>query len=379
MAASAASPPPNSDPSNPDPSNSAPPDSGAPPPHVGGAEISGPLSVGDLLDRIFRLYRARFGVLVLTAAVLLVPIALLNGAVTGQFMVGYLDFLQNLATSPNVAPEDALGTVVGYGGAIFLIAIISGLASGLVNLAISVHGLRFYQGELLSVMEGLRRALPRLWHVVVLYVVQFAALIGIMLVVVTAFVLVIFLVGIVGGTAAATLLQGSDVAGPIAAVGLIVLLLCGYLLMFLIMGLPVLYLMARWVVAVPVLVNEGLGPIASLRRSWQLTQASVWRCVFYLFLLFVLSALVISLPLGVLQQILLLLPIPMQLAFGISTGLSSLFNIVWQPLYAVGMVLLYYDLRVRRESLDVAQRIARLEQETGLAAGVQGVQPAAHE
>ena len=49
--------------------------------------FSRPLSLGDLLDRTFRVYRARFGVLTLTAAVLLVPVGLITGALTGQFMI----------------------------------------------------------------------------------------------------------------------------------------------------------------------------------------------------------------------------------------------------------------------------------------------------
>ncbi|MDE0072351.1 MAG: hypothetical protein OXO48_21755 [Caldilineaceae bacterium] len=40
--------------------------------------LSGPMSVGDLLDRAFRLYRARFGVFLPTAAIFLVPAAVFS-------------------------------------------------------------------------------------------------------------------------------------------------------------------------------------------------------------------------------------------------------------------------------------------------------------
>ena len=43
-----------------------------------------PLSIGDLLDWSLRIYRARFGKLVLTAAILLVPLGLVGGLLTGQ-------------------------------------------------------------------------------------------------------------------------------------------------------------------------------------------------------------------------------------------------------------------------------------------------------
>ncbi|MEX1019900.1 MAG: glycerophosphoryl diester phosphodiesterase membrane domain-containing protein [Litorilinea sp.] len=338
-----------------------------------GPAITGPMSIGDLLDRIFRLYRARFGVLVLTAAVLMVPLALISGTMMGQFMVGYMDFVQNMATSASTDPGPAFGALAGYGGVIFFVAILSGLVSGMVNLAVSVHGLRFYEGETLTVVEGLRRALPRLWHVVLLYIVQFSALIAVVMVVAVVVILLVMLVGLAVGGAAMFLFQDSEVGGPLAAVGLVILFICGYLFLLALMGLPVLYLSARWIVAVPALVNEGLGPVAALRRSWQLSKGSTMRTVLYLFLLFVLSSLVVSIPLAVIQQILLILPIPVNVSLGLSTALGSLFNIVWQPLYAIGLVLLYYDLRVRRESYDVARRIDQLEQEVGAARPAAGV------
>jgi hypothetical protein len=324
---------------------------------------TGPLTIGDLLDRIFRVYRARFGVLVLTAAILLVPVALINGLTTGQFMVGYLDFLQNLASSPTATPGPVFGTFAVYAAAILGIAVLGGLASGAVNLAITVHVLRFYNGEVLTVGQGIQRALPRLWHLVLLYLTQAAAIFTATAVVVLAVVIAFALVGLAVGGAALVLFQDTEVGGPLAFIGLMVLFICGYVLVLALIGLPIFYLSARWIVAVPSLVNEGLGPIAALRRSWRLTTRNVWRCAFYLILLFILSSLVVSVPLAVLQQALMLMPIPTSVAFSASTAVGSLFNIVWQPLYATGMALLYYDLRVRRESLDVAQQVARLESE----------------
>ena len=43
--------------------------------------LSGPMSVGDLLDRAFRLYRARFGVFLLTAAIFLGPVGVISAVV----------------------------------------------------------------------------------------------------------------------------------------------------------------------------------------------------------------------------------------------------------------------------------------------------------
>ena len=43
--------------------------------------LSGPMSVGDLLDRAFRLYRARFGVFLLTAAIFFFPAGIISAVV----------------------------------------------------------------------------------------------------------------------------------------------------------------------------------------------------------------------------------------------------------------------------------------------------------
>ena len=50
--------------------------------------LSGPMSVGDLLDRAFRLYRARFGVFLLTATVFLLGSQLhLSQRISARFLL----------------------------------------------------------------------------------------------------------------------------------------------------------------------------------------------------------------------------------------------------------------------------------------------------
>jgi hypothetical protein len=47
----------------------------------------------------------------------------------------------------------------------------------------------------------------------------------------------------------------------------------------------------------------------------------------------------------------------------ISTLASYVLNLFYQPFYATGIMLFYYDLRVRAEAYDVALRVAALEAE----------------
>ena len=47
---------------------------------------------------------------------------------------------------------------------------------------------------------------------------------------------------------------------------------------------------------------------------------------------------------------------------GLVAGLSYFVNILWYPILVLALTLLYFDLRVRNESLDLDVRIRQLEQ-----------------
>ena len=99
----------------------------------------------------------------------------------------------------------------------------------------------------------------------------------------------------------------------------------------------------------------------------------VLRSVGYVILLYLITAIVVSIPTGLIQQ-LLLFALPssaMPVVISVSTAISSLFTVVWTPLYVCAVVLLYYDLRVRAEGYDLSLRVQQLEAEMQ-EAGAQG-------
>ena len=53
----------------------------------------------------------------------------------------------------------------------------------------------------------------------------------------------------------------------------------------------------------------------------------------------------------------------MTLIMIMSTVAGYLLNLIYQPFYATGVVMYYYDLRVRAEAYDVALRVEALEAE----------------
>ncbi len=120
-----------------------------------------------------------------------------------------------------------------------------------------------------------------------------------------------------------------------------------------------IYVFVRWSMAWAAVIVERRGPIASLRRSWQLTRGAWWHTFGVLLVgtvvAFVLAAVVGgvlggiaggigaasgSLPVsGALQQV-----------------ASVLTNLVFLPFFMAYTMVLYYELRARNEGFDLVQR-----------------------
>ena len=224
--------------------------------------LTGPLSVGDLLDRAFRLYRARFGVFLLTAAIFLFPIERLFNRVGFDM----LDFL------------------------------LDGLRSDLLDDS-----------------------------------------------------------------------SGAGTTNSVSSLGMDLLAYFIAALLAILTSAPSYYLYARWLVAPAALLAEGLGPISSLRRSWQLSRGHIWRMIGYTVLLYLLVRLFNSLPMNLFQMILsVFLPdLNLGLQTGVVTAVQSTLFAVSTPFYIGAVVLLYYDLRIRGESYDLELRVADLEKQAG--------------
>ena len=117
-----------------------------------------------------------------------------------------------------------------------------------------------------------------------------------------------------------------------------------------------LWILVRWAVAVPALFAEGTGPIGALSRSWHLTRHSWWRILGILVVVgliqYVASAVlsVFGLPIAVLVPF-----IPEIVRGTIILTTSSLGAAVVTPVWQLCFVLIYFDLRVRREHLDLWQ------------------------
>ncbi|HAJ37751.1 MAG TPA: hypothetical protein DCL15_18940 [Chloroflexi bacterium] len=317
-----------------------------------------PLGIGQLLDRVFRLYRLRFGQLALTTAIFFVPLAVLSALLLGVAMSSYFDLLFNAVDLPTMDEETLLRA---SGATIGLSLLVAGLAlmlGALAFLATLAQADATVNGQEMTVGASVRIGLSRFWTFVGWSLLVALIIVGILIVIyLGVFLVALVFAGLLAGLAALT--GGNDLVA-VGAFLLIMVLVFGLIFVLL---LPLAFLATRWFVAPVVILTERCGPVAALRRSWRLTQGSFWRLFGLLILMSVLNGVVLSLPLTLIQffAVILLTTQVLGAVNGVLTGLGYLVNILWYPFLALTLVLVYYDLRVRKENLDLELRIRALE------------------
>lgn len=127
-----------------------------------------------------------------------------------------------------------------------------------------------------------------------------------------------------------------------------------------------LTLMAKLAFAAPALLLEELAVVAALRRSWRLVVGSFWRVLGIMLLSAAISwaaSGLLQLPFSLLGQLVSIAvtggaDASPSLAFSVSTAIANLGSVLGSAVvapFSAGVVsLLYIDLRIRREGLDVA-------------------------
>jgi hypothetical protein len=314
-----------------------------------------PMSISDMLDAAFRLYRRHFLTFIGIVALLQVPMAILqfliqyvygNGALTS-----WVTFMSRLpASRPGQNPFDSfpLGdilTVVAMSlivGAIQFLLIRNLIVGALAN-AIS----RSYTGQPISILGSYSFGLQRFLSLIGASLATF--LIGAML------SAVIF--GCSFGSMAALFAGSNRTSGALAAIA-IVLILFG---LFVLLGLAALIFYTRLLFSTQAIVLEGEGPLAGLARSWRLVAGSFWRTLGILVLMGILTYIIAAFPATI---------VSFALTIGsgnaldnlvrnqiITTLLAQLGQIAVLPLQLTIYTLLYYDLRIRKEGYDLELKI----------------------
>jgi Membrane domain of glycerophosphoryl diester phosphodiesterase len=249
-----------------------------------------PLSAGEILDAAFRLFRHRFGTLVLCVLVPIVPIYII-----GTLIVGSTDPTAFDVNAPTATDGTAItGRLIDQ--------LLSGVAAALAVGACFKVVSAAYLGERAGVGDSLRYALGRMVPMIVAYILM--------------------------------------------------VLILGLSLLALI--IPFFFMAVKLSMTFPALVCEKTGPLKAISRSWQLTKGNWWRVFGTLVIVVVLMiviSLALGLVLGAL---LLSSESMGEVAFAIlSTLVGLLIGAVTYPLWAAVLTVLYYDLRVRTEGFDL--------------------------
>jgi hypothetical protein len=260
-----------------------------------------PLEIGDVLDETFRLYRRHFLVLAGVSVAFAVPLAALAGYGFWSFFGSTL----SQATNGNPIDVTQWGSLfVGLGLGYLVVIAIQPLQYGAITFAICESAL----GHPVTIGGMVRAAFRRYLHVL----------------------------------------------GYVLLIVAMVLLFCLFPLW--------IWILVGWVAVLPAMFIENLGLGAAMSRSWRLVQGRWWRTFLILFLVFILNY-VVSLALEgflYLGQALLSLVLSPYLALSIYEAAVIVVSALVNPILIIAIVLIYFDLRVRKEGIDLFQLAGRI-------------------
>lgn len=313
-----------------------------------------PLTLSDILDGVFKLYRSNFLTLLGIAAVLQIPLILLQLLLTtalGQrFTTNLIQLMQEL---PTFNPTQDSFTDLHLGGiALFItISLVLALVQGLVvqqliqgALTSAVAGR--YLGRPVSIGEAYRSVFRHLGAL--LGAACLLSLVGLVAVSVAVGVMVgvIFLV-------ASTFSGASSSSSLVAAITAFFVIVGAFIMLML--GLAAV--LVRFVFFTQAAVVENHGPVSALRRSWDLVRGSYWRVLGIVVLIWILCYILAGLPATFASVFIQLIFSDPLKDFAVRQGLTSVVTygaqILVLPIQLIAYTLLYYDLRVRKEGYDL--------------------------
>ena len=270
-----------------------------------------PMSISQILDVTFRLYRERFTTFLIIALVVYVPFSIL----IALFSLGGSG---TIAGPGGVQMMNPTGMILGGLGFLVLMVIFLPLCAAALTENISAA----YLGRNLTATDSYQRAVPRL-----------GALIGTQL-----------LIGIV-------------VAVMWAIVGVLFYLL-GYIafVVAIIAFVATIILMLSFYVIVPIVVLEGSSGTAALGRSRELMKGNLGKAFGLGFVVGIIGAIFGA----ILGFVVALIPWPSHM---LAIFIQNLANAFVLPIQTAPILLLYYDLRIRKEAFDLQMLASAVEQQ----------------
>ena len=315
-----------------------------------------PLSIGDIYQGAFAAIktnaRTMFGFTAALLGVALVISVGINYAIINLALPSYIN-----ADSPYAsALGGAFGAFSQLGGTL-LQGLATVLLSGLIVVAVS----RSVLGRVASSKEVWERTKSKFLPLIGLNIIT--SIISGLMIIIGIILFFVLLAGVAASAKTETELF-QDLG--IALVGVFILVAAGAIVSS--------YLSIKFSVASPAMVLENLGVFAAIGRSWSLTRGNFWR----LFGINILTSIIISVVAGVFGGIASVIGAFSTVVASSSTndfmGALSITFIIYMVMTAISLLitlpfsssvnaLLYIDLRMRKEGLDVELRNAVAEQQ----------------
>lgn len=291
------------------------------------------MNVADLLDETIRLYRHNFLTFIGIVALLQVPMTILTTVLTTLFSQKYIAVLQDNLEGPDMMPSDTffLEYFVFIGVILLLTAVNYLVINNLVTAALAMAISNRYLGEPVSIGSAYRSVLGRFWSLM-------GALILLVLINMGLFIVPIIL----------TVIQ--------SCLGLIALLIA-------LIAWALINIRLTFITQAVVLEEETAS--ASLGRSWRLIDGYGWRTLGVYLLLWLFAMLLVSIPSYVISFGMQALTLPLAIQTLVSGVLSAALGTLYMPIRLTGLTLLYYDLRIRKEGLDLELQAAALGEGVG--------------
>jgi hypothetical protein len=289
-----------------------------------------PLGVGDIVDRVFSVYRGRPLLFMVLSAVPYLALFLVIGGIAlslGSFLVPLGPFIDSLSDSltvttgarPNVPITPAIGTAI---VALVVLGVIAVLVSVLF-LSVQIGSLvdaasARYLGRETTVGASFRAGLRVAPKIIATGLLLFLSL-------TVGWLVLFFLVVVANNALIATV---AILGGLVATV----------------------FVFASWLVAPVVAAIEPVGPLHAVRRSWWLSQGHRWRILGLQILLVVLQA-VLSTLISFVFVAAFISDATVRLV--LQNIVNVIATVLWAPIEWGTFTILYFDLRVRKEALDL--------------------------
>jgi hypothetical protein len=299
-----------------------------------------PLGVSEILDGAFTAIRRNPRATLGIGAIIMTVYGILAAVIAPAAVTGFARFTRigNGQPASQVQLSDIGHQVLGLALTSLLLYVAGQILSGMLTNVIG----RSVLGERITAGEAWRRTLPRLPAMFGTTVLFAAVIVG------------IFVVYAGIGAAITAIGHGT---GPVSVVYFVVAGIAAVCL--------IVWLWTSFMLANQVVVLERAGPVRALRRSWRLVRHSFWR----VFGITLLAQLIVGIASAILQ-------LPFTIPAGVIAAHSG--DSLHPPIVAVVIgtvgtiasrtltgallagvfVLLYVDLRMRKEGLDIALRTA---------------------